>query len=205
MRSLTRKPLQLPKTRKERRKMSQLEWIHAIIGGIASIIFLFQTLGSAEQGVDAGDIGGDYEMGDDVGGLSDYLSVRNFVAFFIGYGWVTLAGLLSGASFWVASLLGVAAGGAFVVASLFIIKTFLKFQEDGSLKVEKLIGEGASVYITIGESGTAQGKVLVDTKKGRTELPARTKDSEKLKPGEWVKIVGTEDGVLWVSKKEGDL
>ena len=187
--------------------MNQLEWIHAVIGGVASIIFLFQTLGSAEHDFDVTDSdgGGDYEMGDHAWGLSDYLSVRNFVAFFIGYGWVTLAALLSGASFWTASLLGVAAGVAFVVASLFIIKTFLKFQEDGSLKVEKLIGEGATVYITIGESGTAQGKVLVDTKKGRTELPARTKDSEKLKPGEWVKIVGAEDGVLWVSKKKENI
>lgn len=182
--------------------MGEVEWVHAVIGAIASVIFLFQTLGSAEHDIDATDmdmgLGGDHAMG-----LSGYLSVRNFVAFFIGYGWVTLAGLLSGATLLLSSLLGLAAGIIFIVASLFLIRTFLKFQEDGSLRLEELIGEGGSVYIAIGESGSSQGKILVDTRnKGRMELPARTKDMGKLLPGKWVEIVGADKGVLWVSEKK---
>ncbi len=197
--------------------MTQWEWVHIVIGIVASGIFLFQTLGTAGNDIDADVVAdmGDVPdasvdgLGEDMGGghhissLSDYLSVRNFVAFFIGYAWVALAALLSGLSHITSSVLGTVAGLVFVGASLYMLRTFLRFQEDGSLKLETLIGQGASVYITIGESGSTQGKVMVDTHAGRVELPARTKDPEKLSPGKWVKIVGVESGVLWVSGEGG--
>lgn len=194
--------------------MTEMEWVHVVIGAVASGIFIFQTFGTAGHDVE-GDGGGvsdadispdgvsDAEPGmEHHAGLSSYLSVRNFVAFFIGYGWITLASLLSGLPQIAASFLGVIAGLVFIVASLYMIRTFLKFQEDGSLKMESLVGQGASVYISIGESGSTQGKVMVDTHAGRMELPARTKDAHKLSPGKWVKIVGVESGVLWVSGEE---
>lgn len=183
--------------------MSQWEWIHVTIGAVAAIIFLLQTLGTAGDDVDADadfDLTSDTDgPGDAAQGLAGYLSVRNFVAFFIGYGWVTLAALLSGVSRLWSSALGVAAGLVFVWVSLVLIKTFLRFQEDGSLKMETLVGKRASVYIAIGPSGTSQGKVLVDTKTGRTELPARTNDREKLSPGALVEIVALDGDVLWVT------
>lgn len=190
--------------------MTEWGWIHVVIGTLASVIFLFQTFGSVEHGaggdsadspdMDLGDLSGDAHGGNT--GLSDYLSVRNFVAFFIGYGWVTLAALLSGQSQLLASGLGTLAGLVFVGASLYMIRTFLKFQEDGSLKMDTLIGQGASVYIAIGPSGSSLGKVLTDTNTGRVELPARTKGDRKLTPGQWVKIVSVENGLLWVCEEE---
>jgi membrane protein implicated in regulation of membrane protease activity len=127
-----------------------------------------------------------------------YLSVRNFVAFFIGYGWITLAAPLSGVSKTVASLLGAVAGIVFVIASFFLIKTFLRFQENGSLKLESLVGKHASVYITIGARGRFAGKVLVDARTGRVELPARSNAEEDLRPGRLVRIVKIADEVIWV-------
>lgn len=182
--------------------MGEWEWAHVAIGAVASIIFLIQTLGTAGDEGDAdGDLDGDFDSAGDSGAhsLSDYLSVRNFVAFFIGYGWVTLAALLSGLPRVPSSGLGVGAGVVFVFVSLMLIRTFLRFQEDGSLKMERLAGKGATVYITIGERSTGRaGKVMVDTRKGRMELPARS-EGEALKPGEFVRIDRVEDGVLWVS------
>ena len=95
---------------------------------------------------------------------------------------------------------GIVAGVVFVLASLLLIRTFLGFQEDGTLKPESLIGSRASVYISIAGSGAGQGKVLADTRAGRMELPARTRDSRKLPPGELVEIVGEDGGVLWVAR-----
>lgn len=183
--------------------MGEWEWVHVAIGGLASVIFLFQSLGTADSDGDAdfdGDFDGDvdFDTGGDGIGLSDYLSVRNFVAFFIGYGWVTLAGLLSGLSRVYASVLGTGAGVVFVVVSLMLIRTFLKFQEDGSLNLDRLVGRSASVYIAIGESASTVGKVMVDTRKGRMELPARTRMDARLLPGALVRIADVEDGVLWV-------
>ncbi len=188
--------------------MGEWEWVHAAVGGVATVIFLFQTLGTA--GDDAGgdaDVDFDYDGGtgaDAVDGLSSYLSVRNFVAFFIGYGWVTLAALLSDVTRVRASVLGVLAGSVFVVASLFLLRTFLKFQEDGSLQLARQVGKTATVYIAIGASAGGVGKVLVDTRKGRMELPARTRSSEKLSPGQLVRIVNVEDEMLWVERVDAD-
>ncbi|MDL2264001.1 NfeD family protein [Synergistaceae bacterium OttesenSCG-928-I11] len=180
--------------------MGEWEWAHVAIGAVASVIFLVQTLGIAgESGDGDTDSGGDADIDgpDATQGLADFLSVRNFVAFFIGYGWVTLAALLSGLSRTASSTLGVGAGVVFVFVSLALIRTFLKFQEDGSLKMDRLVGKSATVYIAIGEGGRT-GKVMVDTRKGRMELPART-HGPALKPGAFVRVDGVEDGVLWVS------
>jgi hypothetical protein len=170
------------------------EWGHVALGGVASLIFLVQTFGSMDD-----DSGGDGGFGDDGGGLSEYLSVRNFVAFFIGYGWVTFVALASDFDKGFASLCGAAAGTLFVMASLFMVRSFMKLHEDGSVRLEELAGMGAFVYISIGGSASSQGKVMVDTKHGRLELTARTKDPSKLAAGQWVTIVGTDSGILWVS------
>ncbi len=181
--------------------MTPWEWTHAAIGGLASAIFLLQTLGMGEDGGDADSPDADFgEIHDHAPGFSGYLSLRNFVGFFIGYGWVTLASLLSGVAPGLSSAFGIVAGVVFVLASLLLIRTFLGFQEDGTLKPESLIGSRASVYISIAGSGAGQGKVLADTRAGRMELPARTRDSRKLPPGELVEIVGEDGGVLWVAR-----
>jgi hypothetical protein len=170
------------------------------LGGVASVIFLVQTFGSVEGDSDGGlDNGADGGFDDDGGGLSEYLSIRNFVAFFIGYGWVTFAALASGFDRRRASLCGAAAGTLFVMASLFIVRSFMRLHEDGSVKLEELVGMGAFVYIVIGGAASSQGKVMVDTKHGRLELPARTRDPSKLSAGQWVSIVGADSGILWVS------
>lgn len=185
--------------------MTPWEWTHAAIGGLASAIFLLQTLGTGEDGGDADSPDADFgEIHDHAPGFSGYLSLRNFVGFFIGYGWVTLASLLSGVAPGLSSAFGIAAGVVFVLASLLLIRTFLGFQEDGTLKPESLIGSRASVYISIAGSGAGQGKVLADTRAGRMELPARTRDSRKLPPGELVEIVGEDGGVLWVARVTED-
>ena len=150
--------------------MGVWEWGHVAIGGVASLIFLFQSLGSADSddaspGSEADAIGAsDAADADGMAGtaLSDYLSVRNFVAFFIGYGWVTFAGLYNGLSRIAASVAGTVSGIIFVFVSLFLLRAFLKFQEDGSLKLETLEGRRAYVYIAIMGSAANTGKVMVD-------------------------------------------
>jgi membrane protein implicated in regulation of membrane protease activity len=176
--------------------MNTWDLAHALTGGVASLIFLIQTLGSAENDSDS-DANADFSGHFDGDGLYEYLSIRNFVAFFMGYGWVTFVALVVGFSRTAASLCGVAAGVLFVLTSLFIVRSFMRLHEDGSIKLEALVGQSASVYIAIGDS--SPGKVLVDTKHGRMELSARTRDTSRIPAGQWVIIVAADGGVLWVS------
>ncbi|MCL2103277.1 MAG: NfeD family protein [Syntrophorhabdaceae bacterium] len=184
--------------------MSGWEWAHAAIGMVATVIFFFQTFGAADGTDSETDLnaGADGEGGLSSGsyGFADYLSVRNLIALLMGYGWVALAALLSGASRSAASLLGLCAGVVLVFVSLFLLKAFLRFQETGTLDINGLAGKHASVYITIGESSSNAGKVMVDTKSGRIELPARTEDPETFRPGQIVRILRVDGGVLWVTR-----
>jgi len=173
--------------------MTGWEWAHATIGVVATVVFLFQTFGSA-----------DYDAGIDCdfsASFGDYLSVRNLVALFVGYGWVTLTALLTGFSHGMASLMGFGAGIVLVFVSLYLLKTFLKLQEVGTLDMNSLIGKRAYVYITIGGASSSAGKVLVDTKTGRLELTARTEDPEPFRPRQAVKICSVEGGELWVTRE----
>ena len=100
-----------------------------------------------------------------------------------------------------ASLLGFCAGIVLIFISLYLLKAFLKFQETGTLDMNSLVGKRANVYITIGESSSVAGKVMVDTKTGRLELPARTEAPETFRPGQIVKILRAEGGILWVCRE----
>ena len=194
--------------------MGEWEWAHVAIGGVATFIFLFQTFGASHNGADLGSefsSGADFDSSAGVGdaepprfggGFADYLSVRNLVAFFVGYGWVTLAALLSGTSRGAASSLGICAGVVLVFISLYCVKMFLKFQESGTLKMESLTGKRAVVYITVGGSASSAGKVMVDTTSGRVELPARTNDQDVIPPGHLATILRCDDGMLWVTAKD---
>jgi hypothetical protein len=186
--------------------MGEWEWVHAVIGGLATLIFLIQTFGVI-HGADFDSSADGYDGGDTVspnfgGSLADYLSIRNFVAFFIGYGWMTMTALLSGMSRIMASALGVCAGIVLVVISLYLIKAFLKFQENGTLDLNNLTGKRASVYITVGGSASGTGKVMVDTSAGRVELPARTNDPDAIPPGRMATILRTDGGVLLITAKD---
>ncbi|GHS96567.1 hypothetical protein AGMMS50276_15160 [Synergistales bacterium] len=173
------------------------DWAHAVTGGVATLIFLIQTLGSAHDSDSDTDTDGDGGFHSDGGGLYEYLSVRNLVAFFMGYGWVTFVALLVGFGKSAASLCGLVSGSLFVMGSLFIVRSFMKLREDGSIRLEELVGRSASVYIAIGE--LSPGKIMVDTKHGRVELSARTKDASRLSSGQLVTIVGADEGILWVT------
>ena len=196
--------------------MGEWEWAHAVIGGVATFIFLIQTFGTDQHDADISSdfsSGSDFDSGVDTGdatgtgphfggGFAEYLSVRNLVAFFVGYGWVTLTALLSGTSRSTASSLGICAGIVLVLVSLYFVKTFLKFQESGTIKMENLTGKRAVVYIAVGGSKSGAGKVMVDTASGRVELPARTNDQDVIPPGRLATILRSEDGVLWVTAKD---
>ena len=186
--------------------MTEPEIVHLAIGGIAALIFLLQNLGSLTGGADAPDADfgghpGDFHDGSGSGdehSLYGYLSIRNLVAFFMGYGWVAFAALRADFTEISSALAGVGAGLVLVFVSVLLLRIFSRFQEDGTLKAASLAGKSCTVYIAIGAAGSKAGKVLVDTPAGRVELTARTSSARNLKAGEVVEIERTESGALWV-------
>ena len=190
--------------------MTEAEIVHLAIGGTATLIFILQNLGSLTGG-DAGDLETDFDGESDFEGgegethsLSGYLSIRNLVAFFMGYGWVAFAGLRAGFAEIPSALMGVGTGLVLVFVSIAMLRLFSRFQEDGTLKTEGLVGRTGTVYIAVGASGGKAGKVFVDTSAGRSELQARTSSKRELKAGEVVVIAKTENGVLWVLPQEAE-
>ena len=190
--------------------MTRAETIHLAIGGVATLIFLVQNLSSLTGGADSSDGGVDFDgdvdggHGGDSGGhsLSAYLSIRNMVAFFMGYGWVAFAALRAGKPEQLSALLGFGSGCVFVCVSIAMLRFFVRFQEDGTVKMASLVGKTGTVYIAPGAGGSRAGKVFMDTSAGRMELQARTSEAGDLKPGEIVTVEKVEDGLLWVRKRQ---
>lgn len=184
--------------------MTPFETLHLTVGGIALLFFVAQTFGT-ESGSDADlDVDGDgipdFDCGCDSpehahSSLGDFLSIRNLTGFFMGYGLIAFICARSGFALPFSMALGGGAGLSMAAASFFLLRAFLRFQEDGSDRTEDLIGLSGVVYIELSESRT--GKVLVDSKNGRLERRARS-DSGCLTSGTEVEIVGTSGSLLLV-------
>jgi membrane protein implicated in regulation of membrane protease activity len=166
----------------------------AIAGGAAFLIWIAMQFMGADLDTDA-DIGTDFDASE-VSGSADVsftlLSFQGLSSFFTMFGLVGLAAHREGEvnTFWsvgVASLAGFTM--TWVVARLF--KMFNRLQSSGTLKMESAVGQEATIYLTVPESG--EGKVQL-TMQGRFQvLPAVADGDESLETGTRVLVVRVND------------
>lgn len=129
-----------------------------------------------------------------------YVSVQGLTAFFMMFGWVGLALMTeSGFPGWLATFGGVAAG----VLTVWILAQMFRFagslQCDGTVRINRALGAGGTVYLRIPAVGSGQVQVEID---GRLMVrDAISANKEEIKTGEQVTVVWVQDnGVLIVEK-----
>ena len=89
----------------------------------------------------------------------------------------------------IAFIAGIALGTAAMVGVAFMMRSLLKFEHDGSIDIQRAVGESARVYIPIPASDQGSGKVTL-TLQGRTvEYQAVTSEGQSLPTGAAVLIV----------------
>lgn len=154
----------------------------------------------------SGDFSGDFSDGNmEIGNSGDIGSLRLFtvqgvVAFLTTFAWVSIVAipLLPDA---VAVLVGLVCGFGMMYLVAKILKMSSKLAENGTFRLQSVIGETAQVYITVLPNGESGGKVTVNASSRFVELDAVTEGKEPIPSGTRVRIVDLR-GTLLVVEKE---
>ena len=164
----------------------------------ASLIFLIQTIATF-LGADAGDSDFDASFDTDIDAGADasydghsgmnLYTFRNFVNFFLGFGWtsVLMAGKISstGLLFFIAAIIGV----ILVAIVMYLFKWLSTMQQSGTINIYKsAIGCQGTVYLTIPGERQGEGKVQITINNAVREYYAQT-DGDTIKTGKPIKVI----------------
>jgi membrane-bound ClpP family serine protease len=162
------------------------------IGGLAA--FLIVVLGLVQ--LIGMEIHTDFDHPDHDG--ASLFSVKPIVGFFFGFGW---AGgyCLGEMSFLPAAAIAVLAGAIFMLTIWGIVRTFVHFQNDGSMNLESAVGKDAFVYTTIDPAKGGMVQVTLNT--GLETLPAVTRETQPISTGKTVTVIKLDGPNLLVESK----
>lgn len=181
--------------------------IYALIAIPSTLVLVVQTIllifGISGEDIDADgiDLNGN-GMGDTPGdggesGLTLF-SVRGIMAMAAIGGWSGLVMHSSGIALPVTVLLSLAFGFLALTGIAVLMKLAVKLQDNGNLDLGCAIGKVATVYIPIPGNMSGSGKVNLTVQERFIEIGAVTTVERKLKTGESVRVIATDETGLVV-------
>jgi len=161
----------------------------------ASLIFIIQTI-MTFLGADADS---DFDMDVDtsmdgsdlsnIDGGSNLYTFRNFVNFFLGFGWTAIILQPAVKSTFVLIFIAILVGIALVAAVMYLFKWLSTMQQSGNINVyNSAVGCQGKCYLTIPSERTGEGKVQITIQGAVREYNAVT-DGDSIKTGTPVKVV----------------
>ena len=161
----------------------------------ASLIFIIQTI-MTFLGADADS---DFDMDVDtsmdgsdlsnIDGGSNLYTFRNFVNFFLGFGWTAIILQPTVKSTFVLIFIAILVGIALVAAVMYLFKWLSTMQQSGNINVYKAaVGCQGKCYLTIPGERAGEGKVQITIQGAVREYNAVT-DGDSIKTGTPVKVV----------------
>ena len=168
----------------------------------ATLIFIIQTvmtfLGADADGSTDFDVDVDTSMdGSDlsnIDGGANLYTFRNFVNFFLGFGWTAIILQRSVKSTTVLVLVSVLVGVALVALVFYMFKWLYSMQQSGNINVYKAcVGCQGKCYLRIPAERQGQGKVQITIQGAVREYDAVT-DGDEIKTGASVKVLEAIDG-----------
>lgn len=164
----------------------------------ASLIFIIQTvmtfLGADADSTDF-DVDVDTSMDgadlSNIEGGSNLYTFRNFVNFFLGFGWAAILLQKSVKSTGLLVVLAVLVGVALVVAVMYLFKWLSSMQQSGNINIYKAaVGCQGKCYLVIPGERAGEGKVQITIQGAVREYNAVT-DGDTIKTGTPIKVVET--------------
>ena len=161
----------------------------------ATLVFLIQTV-MTFLGADADsnfDVDVDTSMdGTDLSNIeggSNLYTFRNFVNFFLGFGWTAILLQPSVKSTGLLVVIAVLVGIALVVAVMYLFKWLSSMQQSGNINVYKAaVGCQGTCYLRIPAERSGEGKVQITIQGAVREYNAVT-DGDEIKTGASVKVI----------------
>ena len=165
----------------------------------ATLVFIIQTV-MTFLGADADsnfDVDVDTSMdGTDLSNIeggSNLYTFRNFVNFFLGFGWTAILLQNSVKSTGLRVLIAVLVGVALVIAVMYLFKWLSSMQQSGNIDVYKAaVGCQGTCYLRIPAERSGEGKVQITIQGAVREYNAVT-DGEEIKTGASVKVIEAVD------------
>ena len=167
----------------------------------ATLIFVIQTvmtfLGADADSTDF-DMDVDTSMdGSDLSNIdsgANLYTFRNFVNFFLGFGWTAIILQPSVKSTAVLVIISVLVGVALVALVMYMFKWLYSMQQSGNINVYKAaVGCQGKCYLRIPGERAGEGKVQITIQGAVREYNAVT-DGDEIKTGASVKVVEAVDG-----------
>ena len=159
-----------------------------------SLIFIIQTVMTFIGADTDADFNTDVDTSMDgsdlsnIEGGSNLYTFRNFVNFFLGFGWTAVLLHDKIASPVLLYLLAVVVGVALVAAVMWLFKWLAGMQQSGNIDLYKsAVGCSGSVYLTIPAARSGEGKVQITINGAVREYNAVT-DGDAIKNGTPVKV-----------------
>jgi hypothetical protein len=158
----------------------------ALGGGVLVVQLVLSLLGLADHHAHIPGAGHDLHEG------LDLFSVRTLAAglAFFGVGGLASAALVGG---WLAIPVALVLGGALGFGAMLGVaaatRAMLKFEDDGTVRIESAVGVSGDVYLTIPAGRAGLGKVHVAVQNRLMEYPAVTPHGSSLPTGARILVV----------------
>ena len=167
---------------------------------IVQIILLWLVLRS---GGDT-DIDGDGDIDVDGDSGVSIFTVKSITAFFSVGSWTGLlvCALVPANLQWVSIFPALVLGAAALAIVVVALRAMQKLQCNGAVQIEKLIGQTATVYVSVPPSRSGRGKITLTAQGRFMELDAVTDGEERLAVDEVVEIVSTENECTVVKRNK---
>lgn len=185
--------------------LSVLEQVYFWLAVVATLFLIVQIiLMCCSSFGDDIDVDGDGLLdGDGDSGVSIF-TVKSITAFFAVGGWAGLltCAITSDKLQWLSIFVALIAGGAAMAVVVLTIRAMLKLQCNGAVQTEKLVGQRATVYVSVPPQRSGRGKITLNAQGRFMELDAVTDSDERLAVDEIVEIVSTENECTVVKRVE---
>ncbi len=172
------------------KSFTALEQVYFWLGVVASVLLVLQIILMCFTAFGGDiDIDGDGEIDIDTDSGVSIFTVKSLTAFFAVGSWAGLltSSLLADNLKWISIFVALVAGAAAWAVVIIAIRAMLKLQCNGAIQTEKLVGERATVYVSVPEQRSGRGKITLNAQGRFLELDAMT-DGERISTDETVVI-----------------
>lgn len=185
--------------------LSVMEQIYFWLGIAATLFLIVQIilLCCSSFGGDA-DIDGDGDIDVDGDSGVSIFTVKSITAFFSVGSWTGLlvCALVPANLQWVSIFPALVLGAAALAIVVVALRAMQKLQCNGAVQIEKLVGQTATVYVSVPPSRSGRGKITLTAQGRFMELDAVTDGEERLAVDEVVEIVSTENECTVVKRNK---
>ena len=167
--------------------LSTSEKIYFIIAVVASILLVIQivlmlfSLGGAGDMDFDGDFDGSVDGDVDTDGGLSFFTIKGMTAFFALGGWCGFAAAMGlPGNIWAPILIAVATGTVALLGVGFAMRGIARMQCSGNIVKHKLVGQSATVYVSVPANRAGRGKIVLTAQDTYLEIDAMTDEGERI-------------------------